>query len=355
MNSLEVLFQKLMSPEFYMKNGFIVIVTFLLLIATQILFKWFSRKYSHNWFGQLIAELKKLTLIFVAVFGFFEILAIFADILPEFIKPRSVEIFRQMVIGLIVFIASLKFKHHFLKHLQDRFVASDAIDSSLFFAADKLLNIVITISVILFILDLFGVPINTLLAAGGIGGFAVSWASKDVIANFFGGLMIFINRPFVNGDWIASPNKHFEGVVENIGWYRTQIRTFERRPEYIPNSLLTDAIVQNPGRMYNRRIKENIGLRYEDLPNVKRIIEQIREYLNSHEHIDQNQIRMVHFMTYGAYSLDINIYCFTVTTNWAQYRDVQQDVLLGIADIVQKNGANFAFPTQTIYASKVEN
>ena len=205
------------------------------------------------------------------------------------------------------------------------------------------------------ILDSFGVPINTLLAFGGIGGFAISWASKDVIANFFGGLMIFLHRPFVNGDWISSPNKNFDGIVEKIGWYRTQIRTFERRPAYIPNSQITDAIIQNPSRMYNRRIKEDIGLRYNDITVVKNVIEDIRSMLKFHEGIAQDQTLMVHLFRYGAYSIDINIYCFTKTKNWKEFRDIQQEVLLLIAEIVKNNGADFAFPTKTVYTPDISS
>ena len=201
-------------------------------------------------------------------------------------------------------------------------------------------------------LDIFTVPIQTLLAFGGVGSLAISWAAKDVIANFFGGMMIFINHPFIVGDWIKSPNKGFEGVVEELGWYMTRIRNFERRPTYIPNSLLTDAIVENPGRMYNRRIRATIGLRYEDIGKVEAITEGIRAMLMAHEHIDQDQLLFVNFVQFNSHSLDIDVYCFTKTTRWGQFRAVQQDVLLKIAAIVEKEGAQIAFPTHTVYVEK---
>lgn len=216
----------------------------------------------------------------------------------------------------------------------------------------RISTIVIIMIGSLMILDLFGVPLNALLAFGGLGGLAVSWAAKDVIANFFGGFMIYVNHPFFVGDWIKSPNKNFEGVVEKIGWYMTKIRTFDRRPTYIPNAIITDAIVENPGRMYNRRIKATIGLRYEDVDVVRPVANAIEAMLKNHADIDQKQILMVHFLEFGPSALNIEVYSFTKTTNWAKYREIQQDVLLKIAAIVKEHGAQIAFPTQTIHLAK---
>lgn len=218
---------------------------------------------------------------------------------------------------------------------------------------DKVSTITIVIVAGVGVLDVFGVPLQALLAFGGLGGLAVSWAAKDMIANFFGGLMIFVNRPFVIDDWIKSTNKGFEGVVEDIGWYMTRIRSFERRPMYIPNALITDAIIENPGRMYNRRIKANIGVRYQDVAVVSVIIDDVEKMLQEHPEIAQDQTLMVHFTEFGPYSLEINVYCFTVTTDWAKWRSVQQDVFLKIADIIQSHDAEIAFPTQSLLVEKM--
>ena len=99
-----------------------------------------------------------------------------------------------------------------------------------------------------------GYSISGVLAFGGIGGIAVGFAAKDLLANFFGGLMIYLDRPFSVGDWIRSPDKNIEGTVEEIGWRLTRIRTFDKRPLYVPNSTFTQISVENPSRMLNRRI-----------------------------------------------------------------------------------------------------
>lgn len=226
---------------------------------------------------------------------------------------------------------------------------SSASDRELISVIGKLTTILLLIITGFMILDILDVPLQALLAFGGIGSLAVTWAAKDVIANFFGGAMIFINRPFVVGDWIRSPNKNFEGVVEEIGWYMTRIRLFERIPTFIPNAVITDAIIENPGRMYNRRIKKTVGVRYDDIHCVPEIVSKIEKMLKTHPEIDQNQFLFVHFIEFGPYSLDINIYTFTKTTKWAKFRSIQQDVLLKIAEIIEGCGAEIAFPTNTVH------
>lgn len=177
---------------------------------------------------------------------------------------------------------------------------------------------------------------------------AIGFASQKFVANFVGGLMLFITRPFTKGDWIKSPNKKFEGTVEDIGWYFVRIRTFERRPMFIPNSLMGDAIIENPGRMYNRRIKTNLSLRYSDLDKIEGITDKIRDYLHNHEWIDTNQTILVDFTEFSTSSLELNIYCFTKTTLWGDWRQFRQKIYLDIAHIIQSNGADFAYPTQTL-------
>lgn len=226
---------------------------------------------------------------------------------------------------------------------------SRANEKALVYAIGKLSTILIFTVVGLMILKILHTPLEPLLAFGGIGGLAISWAGKDVVANLFGGLMIYIHRPFAVGDWIYSPNKHFEGTVEDIGWYMTRIRTFERRPTYIPNAIITDAIVENPQRMYNRRIKAMVGIRYQDVSKVEVIVKDIEAMLKEHPAIDQKQTLMVHLVEFGPSSLNIEVYTFTKTTDWADWREIQQGVFIKIAEIIASHGAEIAFPTSTLH------
>ena len=166
----------------------------------------------------------------------------------------------------------------------------------------------VAITAFLVIIQTLGYSVSGLLAFGGVGGLAVGFAAKDLLANFFGGLMIHLDRPFTIGDWISSTDREIEGVVESIGWRLTIIRAFDKRPIYIPNSLFTQIVVKNPSRMTNRRIYEAIGVRYEDASKVSSITQQIRELLKGDPEIDSQQTIIVNLNQFSPSSLDIIIF-----------------------------------------------
>lgn len=220
-------------------------------------------------------------------------------------------------------------------------------------AIGKLLRLSIIITTALVVLQSFGYSVSGVMAFGGIGGIAVGFAAKDILANFFGGLMIYLDRPFKVGDWIRSPDKNIEGTVEEIGWRQTRIRTFDKRPLYVPNATFASISVENPSRMTNRRIYETIGVRYDDVSRVKEIVADVHAMLSQHEEIDQDQTLIVNLNSFGASSVDFFIYTFTRTTNWVRFHAIKQDVLLRIIDIIEARGAEVAFPTQTLHLASV--
>lgn len=216
-------------------------------------------------------------------------------------------------------------------------------------AISKLLRASAIITGVLVALQTMGFSISGVLAFGGIGGIAIGFAAKDLLANFFGGLMIYLDRPFNIGDWIRSSDRNIEGTVETIGWRLTTIRTFDKRPLYVPNSVFANISVENPSRMLNRRIYETIGIRYADGQKMSAILADVKAMLEQHEEIDHTQTLMVNFNEFAASSLDFFIYTFTKTTVWAVYHEVKQDVLLKIMDIIDRHGAEIAFPTSTVH------
>ena len=222
------------------------------------------------------------------------------------------------------------------------------IDQTTVHALGRVLQIAIVVTAILIALDNLGFSISGLMAAGGIGGLAIGLAAKDMLANFFGGVTVFIDRPFSVGDWIVLQEKNIEGVVEDIGWRQTTIRKFDKRPIYVPNAIFTTASVENPSRMTNRRIYEVIGLRHSDLNQMATITDEVRKMLAGHDEIDEQQTLMVNFDAFNASSVDFFIYCMTHTVNWQRYHRVKQDVLLKIGEIVNEHGGAVAYPTRTI-------
>jgi MscS family membrane protein len=216
-------------------------------------------------------------------------------------------------------------------------------------AVAKLLRVSVIITAGLVILQTLGYSISGVLAFGGIGGIAVGFAARDLLANFFGGLMIYMDRPFDVGDWVRSPDREIEGSVEKIGWRLTTIRTFDKRPLYIPNSVFTTISVENPARMTNRRIKETIGIRYDDASKMRDIIADVKKMLQEHDDIDTNQTLIVNFNEFADSSLNFFIYTFTKTVNWIEFHEVKQDVMLKIIDIIDSHNAECAFPTTTMH------
>jgi MscS family membrane protein len=216
-------------------------------------------------------------------------------------------------------------------------------------AVGKLLRLSVIITALLVVLQSVGVNIAGVLAFGGIGGIAIGFASKDLLSNFFGGLMLYLDRPISVGDWIRSPDREIEGTVEDIGWRLTRIRTFDKRPLYIPNSIFNTIAIQNPSRMTHRRIYETMGLRYDDIAKVSAITDEVRSMLQAHPGIDTDQTLLVYFNAFGGSSLDFFVYCMTRTKKWGTYHEVKHEVLLKIAAIVDSHGAEFAFPTSTVH------
>ena len=216
-------------------------------------------------------------------------------------------------------------------------------------AVSKALRLLVFMVAGLVVLETLGLSISGVLAFGGIGGMAVGFAAKDLLANFFGGLMVYTDKPFGVGDWVRSPDKNIEGFVEYIGWRSTRIRTFDKRPLYVPNALFTSIVVETPSRMTHRRIQETLGIRYEDADKMEAICDEVRQALRKHKDIDAHQTLIVNFVSCSASSLDFMVYCYTRATGLVAYHASKQRVLLTIVDIVQRHGAQFAFPTQSLF------
>ena len=234
----------------------------------------------------------------------------------------------------------------FLKNLKDD---DDAIViEQTYEITIRVFKIIIIAIALLTLMQEFGVSISGLLAFGGVGGLVVGLAAKDLLSNFFGGLMIYFDRPFKVGEFIKSPDRNIEGIVESIGWRLTVVRTFSKNVLYIPNSAFSNIIVENATRMTNRRINEVIGLRYEDLEKIPEIVKKVRSYLDDKKGIDHSNKPVVYFKSFSASSCDFFIYAFTNTKDWREFLQIKEDVLYETSKIISEHNAAIAFPTTTI-------
>ncbi|MCU7800991.1 MAG: mechanosensitive ion channel family protein [gamma proteobacterium symbiont of Lucinoma myriamae] len=308
------------------------------------------KKTENPWDDAFIESVSKPLSAFIWLWG----ISIAASVIAD---ANDVSVYNSIVqptrhVGIIIILTwfvlrmIVRIEHNIIKIGR---AGEDNYDVSTVQAITKLIRVSVVITGALILLQELGVSVAGVLAFGGIGGMAIGFAAKDLLSNFFGGLMLYLDRPFAVGDWIRSPDKNIEGTVENIGWRLTMIRTFDKRPLYVPNSTFATISVENPSRMTNRRIKETIGIRYDDSDKLEQIINDVRTMLQNHNDIDTKQTLMVNFNVFAPSSLDFFIYTFTKTTNWVKYHKIKQDVLLQILQIIEQHGAEVAFPTSTLH------
>lgn len=215
----------------------------------------------------------------------------------------------------------------------------------------KTLRVIVIAFGVVTVLQVWGVNVSAFLASLGLGGLAFALAARDTVANLFGSLVLFTDRPFKVGDWVQT--KEVEGVVEDIGIRSTKIRTFAQALITVPNATIANAAITNWTRMGKRRIRMSLGLTYStSTAQMEAILEEIRTYLKNNEAIHQETI-MIYFDEFGASSLNIFCYFFTKTTVWAQYLQVREQVNLELMRIVERHGASFAFPTQTLHLESI--
>lgn len=226
---------------------------------------------------------------------------------------------------------------------------SATVDRTTVDGLSKIARIAVAVIAMLMAMQTLGFSISGVLAFGGVGGIAVGFAAKDLLANLFGGLMVHLDRPFNVGDSIRSPDRQIEGKVEHIGWRQSCIRALNMSLIYVPNSLFTSIIVENTTRMSHRRIQETLGLRYEDMDKLAAIAADIEAMVRAHQDIDTEQRIVVSFSSMAEFSLNILLIAFTKGTDLSEFHQVKQDILFQCATIVARHGADFAFPTRTLH------
>jgi len=254
---------------------------------------------------------------------------------------------------------------------------SSSVKAELINVGIKIINFFIFTIGILFVLYFAGVDLTAVLSGLGIGGFAVAFAAKDTISNFFGTLSILFSNIFSQGDWIEIDGK--EGVVVEIGLRVTTLRTFDNALIAIPNGTFASKDIKNwDKRKLGRRIKMKIGVKYDSKrEDINNAIVQIREMLQNHPEIATKDTKYEHFRPHRSKrmvklvsqddlegikrtllvfldefsdsSINILVYCFSKSVKWEDWLRVKQDVMEKIMVILEQNNLEFAFPSLSIY------
>lgn len=196
-----------------------------------------------------------------------------------------------------------------------------------------------------------GLP--SILTGVGIGGAALAFVAKDALSNVFSGVLLMLDKPFVIDDWIEIIG--LEGIVEDISFRSTRLRTFTQGQVIIPNSQISNENLINWTRMKKRRVKFDLGVGYDtSIDDLNLCIEKIKHILSKDPDIEDDTY-LVAFENFGDYALNIQILYYSMLTDYASYLHVKQRVNLELLKLCEDLGINIAFPTQTVYMQNVAN
>ncbi len=326
----------------------IVVFVFIFNFLTKRLLRFlhlYFKKQGKIWKDSFVSALYKPLSYYVWFFAIIQTIDLIAASIVEEFSPQD----RHLILLVGALIAFTWFlmrwknlvAHHLIEQSKQREIT---IEQGKIGAIDKMLTIAILFFMALLLLEVTGRSMNTIIAFGGVGGLALAFASQEIIANFFGGFMIYLTRPFTIGDWILIPDHKIEGIVEEIGWYMTRMRSLDKRPIYIPNAIFSKLIVMTPSRMTHRQIKEIINVPYEDVSKLKALVHDFREMLQHHLEMDRSQPIVVRLNGFGEHAIEVLIKAHTQITDDEGYLRVKEDVLFKVIAIMEKHGVSLSSP-----------
>ncbi len=221
------------------------------------------------------------------------------------------------------------------------------LDDQLVPLVRKTVKVVVFVTFFVMVVQNLGYSVTSLVASLGVGGLALALAAKDTIANLFGSVVVFTDRPFQVGDWVQFDG--IEGTVEEVGFRTTRVRRFDKSLVTVPNQTFSTSPITNHSSRPIRRLDLMVGVTYEtSAKQMRDLLEALRKLIKEHEAVDQS-FHFVRFVELGDSALNVRIYCFSKSTVWTEHLDVQEDLLLQIMEIVQGLGLEMAFPTRTLY------
>jgi len=211
----------------------------------------------------------------------------------------------------------------------------------------KILKTFVIVTGVMFVLINLNISIIPFITGLSIGGLAFALAAQDTIKNFFGSLMIFIDKPFQIGQWITSGD--IDGEVEEVGLRSTRVRTFRNSLIYVPNGVLADRTIDNHGLRIYRRFYTTLAITYDTPPKLIEVfIEGLNKIVKDHPHTRKDKYH-IFLNDLGNFSLNIMFYIFFTAPNWALELQYRHEIILQILSLAEELNVRFAFPTSTLH------
>ncbi|NQW30422.1 MAG: mechanosensitive ion channel [Ignavibacteria bacterium] len=227
------------------------------------------------------------------------------------------------------------------------------LDDQLIPLLRKALKFIVILVGLILLLQHLGFDITALLAGVSIGGLALAFAAQDTIRNLFGSVMLFIDRPFTVGDWVAFES--VEGNIEEVGFRSTRIRTMADTIISVPNGRLADLTVDNYGLRVFRRYRTTLGVEYSTSPELlAEFIVALRKIITDHPATAADDPRsLVHFREFGASSLNIEVQLYINSSEMASEWQAREEINMAFLETANRMGVSYAFPSQSLYLESV--
>ncbi len=226
---------------------------------------------------------------------------------------------------------------------------SKSDDQIVSFLVEMLRIVIIILALFILLGAIFNVDVGALIAGLGIGGLALALAAKESLENLLASFIIFFDKPFIIGDLVTVNG--VTGSVEKIGFRSTRLRTLEKSYLTIPNLMMVNNVLDNLSLRTFRRVSFQIGITYSSSEmQLKNIVSDIQKFIDNHPHT--NQDGEIHFMEFGASSLDVMVLYYIDTMDWRTFLNIKEEINFEIMRIVSTHNADFAFPTQTLHLEK---
>ena len=213
-----------------------------------------------------------------------------------------------------------------------------------------IIRVVIVLSAILLLADVLQVPYQSVLAGLGLGGLAVALAAQSTLQNFISGITLYFDKPIAVGDYCRFGDK--TGTIEFIGMRSTRIRTLDRTVLTIPNSEFSNMQIENYAKRDSMFLNSVIRLRYETTPDQLRyLLAELRKLLLSHPKVASDPLR-VRFDGFGTHSLDVSIFAYVMSSDYAEFVAIREDIYLRIMQLIEASGNKLAVPSMLHYNAR---